>query len=51
MMLVAALEKAKAGDKILPYRLRPAAADALWFEVTPEIENARDRKGIKRASC
>jgi uncharacterized OB-fold protein len=46
MMLVAALEKAKAGDRILLLGYGNGC-DALYFEVTPEIAKARDRKGIK----
>lgn len=46
MMTVAALEKAKPGDKILVLGYG-YGCDALYFEVTPEIEKARDRKGIR----
>jgi len=46
MMMAAALEKAKAGDRILLFGYGNGC-DALYFEVTPEIEKARDRKGIK----
>lgn len=46
MMLVSALEKSKAGDKILLMGFG-SGSDALWFEVTPEIEKVRDRKGVK----
>ncbi|MCG6533647.1 MAG: OB-fold domain-containing protein [Syntrophales bacterium LBB04] len=46
MMLVAALEKAKAGDRILLLSYGNGS-DALWFEVTPEIEKARGRKAIQ----
>jgi 3-hydroxy-3-methylglutaryl CoA synthase/uncharacterized OB-fold protein len=48
MMLVAALEEAKAGDKILVASYG-SGSDALWFEVTDTIETFRtgDRKGIK----
>ncbi|MFB3924465.1 MAG: hydroxymethylglutaryl-CoA synthase family protein [Syntrophales bacterium] len=45
MMFTAALEKSKPGDRILVLSYG-SGADALWFEVTPEIEKARDRKGI-----
>ena len=47
MMLVAALEDAKAGDKILVVSYGNGS-DALYFQVTKEIEKARDRRGIKR---
>jgi 3-hydroxy-3-methylglutaryl CoA synthase len=46
MMLVAALEDAKPGDKILVSSYGNGA-DALLFQVTQEIEKVRDRKGIK----
>jgi uncharacterized OB-fold protein len=46
MMLVAALEEAKAGEKILLVGYGNGS-DALFFEVTDQIEKARDRMGIK----
>jgi 3-hydroxy-3-methylglutaryl CoA synthase len=46
MMLVAALEEAKAGDKIL-FASYGNGADAFVLEVTGAIEKARDRRGIK----
>lgn len=46
VMLVAALEAAKPGDKLLLVGYGNGA-DALAFEVTPEIEKVRDRKGVK----
>jgi hydroxymethylglutaryl-CoA synthase len=45
VMLVNALEGAKAGDKILVVSYG-SGCDALCFEVTPEIEKKRDRNGI-----
>ncbi|MDD2670796.1 MAG: OB-fold domain-containing protein [Syntrophales bacterium] len=45
MMLVAAIEQSKPGDKILVLSYGNGS-DALYFEVTPEIEKRRDRKGI-----
>jgi 3-hydroxy-3-methylglutaryl CoA synthase/uncharacterized OB-fold protein len=47
MLLVAALEDAKAGDKILVASYGNGA-DAMFFRVTEEIEKVRDRRGIKR---
>ncbi|RLC72135.1 MAG: 3-hydroxy-3-methylglutaryl CoA synthase [Chloroflexi bacterium] len=47
MLLVAALEEAKPGDKIL-FASYGNGSDAIFFEVTNEIEKARDRKGIKK---
>jgi 3-hydroxy-3-methylglutaryl CoA synthase len=47
MMLVAALEDAKPGDKILLISYGNGS-DALYFQVTEEIEKVRDRRGIKR---
>ncbi|MFC1825051.1 hydroxymethylglutaryl-CoA synthase family protein [Thermodesulfobacteriota bacterium] len=44
-MLVNALEGAKAGDKILVISYG-SGCDALYFEVTDEIEKKRDRNGI-----
>ncbi|RLB32921.1 MAG: hydroxymethylglutaryl-CoA synthase [Deltaproteobacteria bacterium] len=46
MMLVAALEKAKPGDRILVVGYGNGG-DALFFEVTDQIEKAKDRIGIK----
>jgi uncharacterized OB-fold protein len=46
MMLVAALEQARPGDKILLVSYGDGA-DAFILEVTPNIEKARDRRGIK----
>jgi len=46
MMLVAALEEAKAGDKIL-FASYGNGADASVLEVTDAIEKARNRRGIK----
>lgn len=47
ILLVAALEDAKAGDKIIAAGYGNGS-DALLFTVTEEIEKARDRKGIKQ---
>lgn len=47
MMLVAALEDAKPGDKILVASYGNGA-DAMFFQVTEHIEKVRDRKGIKK---
>ncbi|MFC1926895.1 hydroxymethylglutaryl-CoA synthase family protein [Chloroflexota bacterium] len=46
MMLVAALEEARAGDKIL-FATYGNGADAFVLEVTEAIEKVRDRRGIK----
>ncbi len=46
MMLVAALEEAKPGDKILVAGYGNGC-DVLFFEVTGQIEKVRDRMGIK----
>jgi uncharacterized OB-fold protein len=45
--LIAALEEAKAGDRILLVSYGNGS-DAIVFKVTPEIEKIRDRRGIKR---
>jgi len=47
MILVAALEEAKAGDRILLVSYGNGS-DALVFRVTDEIQKIRDRRGIKR---
>ncbi len=47
MILVAALEEAKAGDKILLVSWGNGC-DAIVLRVTEEIEKIRDRRGIKR---
>ncbi len=47
MTLVAALESAKAGDRILLVSYGNGS-DAVVFKVTPAIEKIRDRRGIKR---
>ena len=46
MMLVAALEEAKPGDKVLVASYGNGS-DALFLQVTPQIEQARDRRGVK----
>ena len=46
MMLVAALEEAKPGDRIL-FASYGDGCDAFILRVTEEIENIRDRRGIK----
>lgn len=46
MMLVAALEEAKAGDRIL-FANYGNGADAFVLQVTEAIEKVRDRRGIK----
>jgi len=48
MMLAAALEDAKAGDKILVVSYG-SGSDAIWFEITGKIEEAKKsgRKGIR----
>jgi 3-hydroxy-3-methylglutaryl CoA synthase/uncharacterized OB-fold protein len=46
LMLVAALEEAKAGDRILLVSYGDGA-DALILTVTKEIEKVRDRRGVK----
>jgi 3-hydroxy-3-methylglutaryl CoA synthase len=47
MMLVAALEEAKPGDRILLANYSDGA-DVLILRVTDQIEKVRDRRGIKR---
>ncbi|MBE0415256.1 MAG: OB-fold domain-containing protein [Dehalococcoidia bacterium] len=47
MMLVAALEEAKPGDKIL-FASYGNGADAFYLQVTPEIKKAKERRGIKK---
>jgi len=47
MMLVAVLEEAKPGDKILVASYGNGS-DALFFEVTGEIEKVSERRGIKK---
>jgi len=49
MMLVAALEEAKPGDKILVLSYG-SGSDALYFEVTSAIAKLGSRKGI-RVTC
>ncbi len=46
MMLVAALEEANPGDKIL-FASYGNGADAFYLQVTPEIKKIKDRRGIK----
>ena len=48
MILVAALENAKPGDKII-VASHGNGSDALLFEVTPEIEKFQPRKGIQQS--
>jgi hydroxymethylglutaryl-CoA synthase len=47
MILVAALEEAKPGDLIL-FATYGDGADAFLFKVTEQINNIKDRRGIKR---
>jgi len=47
MMLVAALEEAKPGDKILVASYG-YGSDALFFEVTEEIDKAKERRGFAK---
>jgi 3-hydroxy-3-methylglutaryl CoA synthase len=47
MLLVAALEEAKPGDRIL-YASYGNGADAFVLQVTEAIEKARDRRGMKK---
>ena len=47
MLLVAALEETKDGDKVMVCGYGDGC-DALVFKVNPQIENVRDRGGIKR---
>ncbi len=46
MMLIAALEEAKPGDKLLVASYGNGS-DALFFQVTEEIEKIKNRRGIK----
>jgi uncharacterized OB-fold protein len=48
IMLVKALEEAKPGDKLLVLSFG-SGCDALYFEVTSEIEKMRGRKGLSAA--
>jgi 3-hydroxy-3-methylglutaryl CoA synthase len=45
VMLVNALEEAKAGDKLLVVSFG-SGCDALYFEVTPNIEKKKERNGL-----
>ena len=47
MILVSALEEAKAGDRILVVNWGNGS-DAIVFKVTPEIKNIGERRGIER---
>jgi 3-hydroxy-3-methylglutaryl CoA synthase len=49
MLLIAALEKAKPGERILLCSYGAGNSDAFLFQVTPEIERLRDRRGV--AAC
>jgi hydroxymethylglutaryl-CoA synthase len=48
MLLVAALEDAKPGDKIIVASYG-SGSDAMLFEVTPEIKKIKGRKGVKNS--
>ncbi|MBM3154896.1 MAG: hydroxymethylglutaryl-CoA synthase family protein [Chloroflexi bacterium] len=48
MMLVAALEDAKAGDRILVASFG-SGSDALFFTVTDKIDKAKNRNGFKKS--
>jgi 3-hydroxy-3-methylglutaryl CoA synthase len=46
LLLVAALEKAKPGERLLLCSYGAGNSDAFLFQVTPEIERLRDRRGV-----
>ena len=46
MLLAAALEKAKPGERILLCSYGAGNADAFLLQVTPEIERLKDRRGV-----
>ncbi len=46
LLLGSALEKAKAGDRILLCSYGAGNADACIFQVTPEIDRLKDRRGV-----
>lgn len=46
MLLVAALEKARPGERILLCSYGAGNADAFILQVTPEIERLKDRRGV-----
>jgi hydroxymethylglutaryl-CoA synthase len=46
MLLAAALEKAKAGERILLCGYGAGNTDAFLLQVTPEIERLKDRRGV-----
>ena len=46
MLLAAALEKARAGERILLCGYGAGNADAFLLQVTPEIERLKDRRGV-----
>jgi len=46
LLLVATLEKAKPGERILLCSYGSGNSDAFLFQVTPEVERVRDRRGV-----
>lgn len=48
MLLVAALEKAKSGQRILLCSYGAGNSDAFIFQVTPEVERLREKRGVAR---
>ncbi len=46
LQLIAVLEKAKPGEKILLCSYGAGNSDALLFQVTPEVERLQDRRGV-----
>lgn len=48
MLLVAALEDAKPGDKIIVASYG-SGSDAMLFQVTPEIKKIKERRGVKNS--
>ncbi len=47
LQLIAVLEKAKPGERILLCSYGAGVADAFIFQVTPEIERLRERRGLR----
>jgi len=51
MLFVAALEKAKPGERILLCSYGAGNSDAFIFQVTPEVERLKDKRGVARCQA
>jgi len=51
MLFIAALEKAKPGERILLCSYGAGNSDAFIFQVTPEVERLKEKRGVARSQA